>query len=73
MNSRNRRLGAATLALAVSLSLSPVVNAAQGRDGNRDRGFREREPNPIVRIVKTVRTIVNRITGQDEYPVPPRP
>jgi hypothetical protein len=73
MNSRNRCFGAATLALFVSLSISPLMNAAEGRNAGRGRGYREKDPNPIVRVIKKVRSILNRIAGQDEYPVPPIP
>lgn len=73
MYSRNRRIGAAMLALVVSLSIAPLLNAAQKQDRDRGRGFREKEPNPVVRVINNLRGIVKKITGQDEYPVPPLP
>jgi hypothetical protein len=72
MNSQSR-IGAAMLALVISLSVSPLLNAAPERSRGHDRAFRERERDPIVRVVKKIRDIVRKFTGQDEYPVPPIP
>ncbi len=73
MYSRNRRIGATVLALVISLSISPLLIAGPQRDRSRDRSFREKDPDPIVRVINKVRTIVKRLTGQDDYPVPPIP
>jgi hypothetical protein len=73
MYSRNRRIGVAMVALVVSLSIAPLLSAAQKRDVDRERGFREKEPNPIVRVINNLRGIVKKIAGHDEYPVPPLP
>ena len=72
MNSQ-RRFGVAMLALVISLSFSPLLNAAQERHRDQGRGFREKDRGTIVRVVKKIRNIVKRFTGQDEYPVPPIP
>lgn len=68
MKIKNRRWGAAALALVVCLSVAPLTTAKPTEDRNR---FEPRER--IVRIVKRIKDFLNRIGSQEDLPQPPIP
>jgi hypothetical protein len=67
-----RRVSAAALTLIFCLSVAPLVSAKAARDRDRERG-RIEPPERIVRIVKRIKDILNRIASQEDLPQPPIP
>jgi hypothetical protein len=72
MKLKYRRVSAAALTLIFCLSVAPVLAAKANHDRDSDR-IRIEPPAPIVRIVKRIKNILQRISGQEDLPQPPVP
>ena len=67
MKSTKLRVSAVALAFAIALSIAPASAAVPVyKDFDRVR-------DPIVRVIKKIRTFFGSITSQEDLPQPPRP